>query len=59
MSLFKKTKTEIVQFWQDKGGASGIEYAIVAAMVAVVIVAFISPISTLVKGIFTTIQASL
>ena len=40
-------------------GASGIEYAIIAAMVAVVIAGFSSPVQVAVKSIFTTIQSGL
>lgn len=46
-------------FMQDREAASAIEYAIVAAMVAVVVIAFISPIGTKVKAIFTSIQSGL
>jgi pilus assembly protein Flp/PilA len=47
------------RFLRRKEGASGIEYAIVAAMVAVVLVAFITPISGSVNTIFTGIRDSL
>ncbi|MGY2402379.1 Flp family type IVb pilin [Pseudomonas sp. SDO5271_S396] len=40
-------------------GASGIEYAIVAAMCAAVIGIFMSPISQRVKALFDVIQASI
>ena len=40
-------------------GASGIEYAIIAAMVAVVIAGFSSPIQIAVKAIFDTIKTGL
>ncbi|MCU1741844.1 MULTISPECIES: Flp family type IVb pilin [Pseudomonas] len=45
-------------FLQEKDGASGIEYAIVAAMVAVVIAAFIGPIGTRITAIFNAIEAA-
>ncbi len=47
------------QFWHDEEGASAIEYALVAAMVAVALVTFITPIRNAVKGIFTDIQSAL
>ena len=46
-------------FLQDEEGASGIEYALVAAMVAAALTAFVGPIKTAVVGIFTDIQTNL
>jgi pilus assembly protein Flp/PilA len=50
-------KIQILSYGRE--GASGIEYAIVAAMCAAVIGAFMSPISTKVKAIFTSIQTGI
>ena len=47
-------KIQILSYGRE--GASGIEYAIVAAMCAAVIGAFMSPISTKVEAIFTAVQ---
>ncbi|MHC8409384.1 Flp family type IVb pilin [Pseudomonas sp. Hz4] len=44
---------------KDTEGASGIEYAIVAGMVAVALTTFVGPISTAIKTMFTTIQGAL
>ena len=52
-------RSRFVEFIKDEEGASAIEYALVAAMVAVALVAFITPIRTAVVGIFTTIQTAL
>lgn len=52
-------KSRFIAFLKDEEGASAIEYAIVAAMVAVVLVTFITPIRTAVSGIFTDIQSAL
>ncbi|NIF17900.1 Flp family type IVb pilin [Pantoea sp. Cy-639] len=46
-------------FIQRKDGASGIEYAVIAAMVAVVIAGFVTPISAAIRTMFTTIQGAL
>lgn len=46
-------------FFQRKEAASGIEYAMVAAMVAVVIIAFVTPIGNSIKGIFGSISTKL
>ncbi|CAK9891475.1 MULTISPECIES: Flp family type IVb pilin [Pseudomonas] len=47
------------EFFYRKDGASGIEYAIVAAMVAVALTAFITPISTNVSGVMTKVENAL
>ncbi|AYF89882.1 Flp family type IVb pilin [Pseudomonas sp. JS3066] len=54
-SLLKK----LVKFSKEEEGASGLEYAIVAAMVAAVIVTFSDTISTWVNTTFTTITTNL
>ncbi|MFK0093023.1 Flp family type IVb pilin [Pseudomonas sp. NPDC090592] len=46
-------------FLNRKDGASGIEYAVIATMVAVVLAAFVGDISTAVKATFTTIKDAL
>ena len=43
-------------FSQRTEGASGIEYAIIAAMVAIVLAAFVTPISGAISAMFTTIK---
>lgn len=55
----KNIKRKLVEFYRDEEGASGIEYALVAAMVAVVLVTFITPIRNAITGIFTDIQTAL
>lgn len=52
-------KAKFIQFLRDEEGASAIEYALVAAMVAVVLVAFVEDIQTAVKGIFGAIKSAL
>lgn len=42
-------------FIKEEKGAAGIEYAIVATLVAVVLVGFADPISTAVRGIFVDV----
>lgn len=56
MDNFKKA---FYRFIKDEEGASGIEYALVAAMVAVALVAFVTPVRTAIVGVFTDIQAAL
>jgi pilus assembly protein Flp/PilA len=53
------SKTRFIQFIRDEEGASAIEYALIAAMVAIALVAFVDPINTAVTAIFTSIQTAL
>ncbi|UVM49794.1 Flp family type IVb pilin [Pseudomonas sp. B21-015] len=60
--VVQKIKSEIVFYKdlaKDTEGASGIEYAIIAGMVALALAAFVTPISTAVTAMFTTISAAL
>jgi len=59
LDLIRMGFIKVQIFFYSREGASGIEYALVAAMVAVVLGAFITPISTAVKGIFTSIQSNI
>jgi pilus assembly protein Flp/PilA len=52
-------KTVILNFLYDEEGASAIEYALIAAMVAIALVAFVDPINLAIKNIFTSIQGAL
>lgn len=52
-------KTVILNLLRDDEGASAIEYALIAAMVAIALVAFVQPINLAITGIFTDIQAAL
>lgn len=47
------------KFVNNEEGASGIEYAIVATLVAVVLVSYSGPISTRIGAIFTSICTAL
>jgi len=46
-------------FLKDTSGASGIEYVIIASMVAVVIATFVPGIASHVKSIFTSIDTAI
>ncbi|GAB4351569.1 MAG: Flp family type IVb pilin [Methylohalobius sp. ZOD2] len=52
-------KQFILNLLRDDEGASGIEYALVAAMVAIALVAFATPVRTAISNIFTSIQTAL
>ncbi|KOP52355.1 MULTISPECIES: Flp family type IVb pilin [Pseudomonas syringae group] len=51
--------TRVRFFLKDREAASGIEYALVAAMVAVALIAFVPGISSKVGDIFTKIETAL
>lgn len=55
--LFVARQVEL--FVKRTEGASGIEYAIIAGMCAVVIAGFMAPIAEYVKATFTTISTAL
>ncbi|WP_442499174.1 Flp family type IVb pilin [Methylobacter sp. sgz302048] len=55
----EKMKKWLSAFLKDEEGASGIEYALVAAMVAIALVAFVGDIRTAITNIFTDIKDSL
>lgn len=52
-------KKKLVEFYRDEEGASAIEYALIAAMVAVALVTFITPIRGAVTDIFDSIKDAL
>lgn len=49
-------KTYWNRFIRDEEGASGIEYALVAAMVAIALVTFVDPINSAISTIFEEIR---
>lgn len=54
-----KVLASIQRFLNDEEGASGIEYAMIAGMVAVVLASSSDSIRTSVKGIFSTVATKL
>ncbi|MQT33344.1 Flp family type IVb pilin [Pseudomonas helleri] len=48
----------VKQFTKRTEGASGIEYAIIAAMVAIALAAFVTPISAAITTMFTTLKTA-
>ncbi|MBA6115571.1 Flp family type IVb pilin [Pseudomonas putida] len=57
--LLKQVILHCKNFVRRKDGASGIEYAVIAAMVAVVLAGFVTGISGKISAMFTTIQGIL
>lgn len=56
---FKQVKNAVMTFLRDEEGASGIEYALVAAMVAIGIVTFVTPVRNAITTTFEEIQCAL
>lgn len=52
-------KSRIIKFLKDEEGASAIEYAMMAAMVAVVVATFVTPIGNEIKVVFKSICTGL
>jgi pilus assembly protein Flp/PilA len=52
-------KTFFLNFLRDEEGASAIEYALIAAMVAVVLINFVTPINGALTDIFNRINTAL
>ncbi len=59
IKFFVLAQLKVEQFVKETEGASGIEYAIIAAMVAVIIIGFSSSIQSGISNIFTQIKAAL
>ncbi len=57
--MFLKLYVKIRVFFESTEGASGIEYAIVAAMVAVMIVGFVTPIGDWVFDTFKSLNTAI
>lgn len=57
--LYVRAYACVLAFMKNREAASAIEYAVVAAMVAVVVIAFVGDIGDSVKGIFTQIKDGL
>ncbi len=50
---------EVKQFWQDEEGVTAIEYGLIAALIAVVIIASVTLVGTTLSGVFNTIATAL
>ncbi|PSJ48141.1 Flp family type IVb pilin [Zobellella endophytica] len=59
ISFWLCAKSHSLRFIKEDKAASGIEYVLIAVMVAVVLTAFSGPIATAVTSIMTSIQTAL
>lgn len=57
--MFSAIKTAVLKLWRDEEGASGIEYALIAAMVAIILASFVTPIGGRIRDIFNAIRDAL
>jgi pilus assembly protein Flp/PilA len=57
--MLNSIKTAFVNFISDEEGASAIEYALIAAMVAIALISFVTPINDAIKDIFDRITTAL
>ncbi|HLH93624.1 MAG TPA: Flp family type IVb pilin [Xanthobacteraceae bacterium] len=59
LDLWARPSVLLTAFLRERSAATAIEYSIIAAGVALVIVAVVSGIGTTVQGTFTTVQTGL
>jgi len=52
-------KDQLVKFWKDEEGATAIEYALIAGLIAVAIIGALSTLGGQINGIFTKISNEL
>ncbi|MFJ5445384.1 Flp family type IVb pilin [Methylobacillus methanolivorans] len=57
--MFAMMKQWLVNLYQDEEGASAIEYALIVAMVALVLVTLMPGMRTAITAVFTNIQNAL
>jgi pilus assembly protein Flp/PilA len=55
----EKLKEGIARFMRDEEGVTAIEYGLIAALIAVVIIASVELVGTNLQGVFDTIASSL
>ena len=51
--------TKFARFLRDESGATAIEYGLIVALIAVVIIGAVTAIGTTLNGTFTTVEESL
>jgi pilus assembly protein Flp/PilA len=49
----------VTRFLKDESGATAIEYGLIAALIAVVIVTAVTAVGTKLTGVFNTVQTKL
>ncbi|MEK7821326.1 MAG: Flp family type IVb pilin [Pseudomonadota bacterium] len=51
--------TRISTFWRDDSGATAIEYGLIAALIAVVIIGIVTTVGTDLVAVFTSVSTAL
>jgi pilus assembly protein Flp/PilA len=51
--------TNLIRFMKDEEGATAIEYGLIAALIAVVIITALTALGGNLKGVFTSVSTSL
>ena len=60
MQTSAKTAIEsIKQFWHDEEGATAVEYALMASLIAMAIITIVSTLGGTLKNIFTNVNTSI
>lgn len=54
-----KMKDQLMAFWKDEEGATAIEYALIAGLIAVAIIAALTALGVSINGIFGDIAGKL
>jgi len=52
-------KKMLAKLWRDEEGATAVEYGMIVALIAAVIVGIVSTLGTQIKAAFTTVSAAL
>ena len=55
----KASIASIRRFWQDKGGATAVEYAVIASGIAAAIAASVMGLGSTVKGLYTSVLSAM
>lgn len=57
--MIKEMTRYLKRLWKDRSGATAIEYGLIAALIAVIIIAAISLVGTDLSNMFNTVANSL
>ena len=57
--MAKKVTTLLRRLWKDEAGVTAIEYGLIAALIAVIIITAVSIVGTDLRNMFNTIAASI
>lgn len=52
-------KDQLVKFWKDEEGATAIEYALIAGLIAVAIIGALTALGTNISSLFTDVAEKL